>query len=116
MKRIVLAITIALFIGNYSFAIGNQPVPKWNSNINVNKLSSYLKLESSQTEEVNNITAYFSEQMTQATRSKKNQNKKLANAVYGNLKLMKQTLTKEQYTKYLKLLNVTLQNKGIILE
>ena len=35
------------------------------------------------------------------------------NAVYGNLKLMKKTLTDAQYTKYTTILNMTLKNKGI---
>ena len=45
--------------------------------------------------------------------SKKNQEKLLRNAVYGNLKLMKRTLNEKQYSDYAKVLNVTLQNKGI---
>ena len=35
------------------------------------------------------------------------------NAVYGNLKLMRKTLSAEQYAKYAALMNITLQNKGI---
>ena len=34
-------------------------------------------------------------------------------AVYGNLKLMKKTLNEKQYADYARVLNVTLQNKGI---
>ena len=45
--------------------------------------------------------------------SKKNQEKLLRNAVYGNLKLMKKTLNEKQYADYARVLNVTLQNKGI---
>ena len=41
------------------------------------------------------------------------QGKKLREAVYGNFKLMKRTLTNEQYKKYVQLLNVTLKNKGL---
>jgi len=37
----------------------------------------------------------------------------LREAVYGNFKLMKRTLTNEQYKKYVQLLNVTLKNKGL---
>ena len=48
-----------------------------------------------------------------ATNSKKNQEKLLRNAVYGNLKLMKKTLNEKQYADYARVLNVTLQNKGI---
>ena len=44
---------------------------------------------------------------------RKNKETKLHNAVYGNLKLMKRTLTDEQYAKYTALLNITLKNKGI---
>lgn len=51
--------------------------------------------------------------MSRATNSKKNQEKLLRNAVYGNLKLMKRTLNEKQYSDYAKVLNVTLQNKGI---
>ena len=36
--------------------------------------------------------------------------KKLLEAVYGNLKLMKEVLTQEQYRKYVTLLNVTNNN------
>ena len=51
--------------------------------------------------------------MGRATTAKKDQEKKLHTAVYGNLKLMKKTLTDKQYADYAKVLNVTLQNKGI---
>ena len=81
--------------------------------INVTKLSKYLKLSAGQHEEVANICEYFSTQMGRATTAKKDQEKKLHNAVYGNLKLMKKTLTDKQYADYAKVLNVTLQNKGI---
>ena len=47
------------------------------------------------------------------TVARKNKETKLHNAVYGNLKLMKRTLTDEQYAKYTALLNITLKNKGI---
>ena len=48
-----------------------------------------------------------------ATTAKKDQKKKLHNAVYGNLKLMRKALTDKQYAEYARVLNVTLQNKGI---
>ena len=99
-----------------SFAAGNQPVAesaKWDSNINVSKLSQYLKLDGKQQEEVANICAYFDEQMSRATSAKKNREEKVRNAVMGNLKLMKQTLDKKQYADYAKVLNATLRNKGI---
>jgi len=115
MKRLVLTVATVLCLTATGFAAGNQPTTAttWEGNINISKLSNYLKLTSEQAEEVANITVFFDEQMGKATRARKNQDKLLQTAVYGNLKLMKQTLAPEQYAKYIKLMNVTLQNRGI---
>lgn len=114
MKRIGLTLVAAVCLTAGAFAAGNQPTSaKWEGNINVSKLSQYLKLDADQHEEVANICEYFTEQMERATSARKNQEKLLRNAVYGNLKLMKRTLNERQYSDYTKVLNVTLQNKGI---
>lgn len=114
MKRLGLLLVAVLCLAATTFAAENQPTTaKWEGNINVNMLGKYLKLSSLQSEEVANICDYFSEQMSKATTAKKNKEAKLRNAVYGNLKLMKQTLNAEQYAKYTTLMNITLQNKGI---
>ena len=39
--------------------------------------------------------------------------KYLNEAVYGNLKLMKSTLSQDQYKRYLRILNCQLRNKGL---
>ena len=117
MKRLGLTLVAALCLAASSFAAGNQPTTaKWEGNINVSKLSKYLKLTSAQTEEVANISDYFTEQMGKASNSSKKQDELLKNAVYGNLKLMKKALSPEQYSKYTTVLNITLQNKGIELK
>ncbi len=115
MKRLGLTLVAAVCLTATTFAAGNQPTTaKWDGNINVNKLSKYLKLSGNQREEVANICEYFNEQMERAaSSSEKKQEKLLRNAIYGNLKLMKQTLNEKQYIDYAKVLNVTLQNKGI---
>ncbi len=114
MKKSVLTFVAAFCLAAGTFAAGNQPTnAKWEGNINVYKLGRYLNLTPDQSSEVENICDYFTDQMKEATASKKNQEEKLHNAVYGNLKLMKQALTPEQYAKYAKLLNITLNNKGI---
>ncbi len=114
MKRLGLTLVAALCLAATTFAADNQPTTaKWEGNINVSKLSKYLKLSSLQNEEVANICDYFTEQMNRATTAKKNQDAKMHTAVYGNLKLMRQTLTKEQYAKYVSLMNATLKNRGI---
>ena len=114
MKRFGLTLVAAFCLASVSFAAGNQPTnEKWEGNINVSKLSSYLKLTSDQREEVANICDFFNAQMKRANSSKKNQEKMLRNAIYGNLKLMKKALDEKQYAEYTKVLNVTLKNKGI---
>lgn len=114
MKRLGLTLVAALCLTATTFAAGNQPTTaKWEGNINVSKLGRYLKLSSVQSEEVTNICDYFSEQMSKAATAKKDKDAKLYNAVYGNLKLMRKTLTDEQYAKYAALMNITLMNKGI---
>lgn len=119
MKKSILSLVAIFTLSASAFAVTDEPANanvKWGTNINVYKLSQYLKLSSSQSEEVYNISEYFTEQMESATTAKKDKNEKLHNAVYGNLKLMKKTLTPEQYSKYTQLLNVTLKNKGIEVE
>ena len=117
MKRLGLTLVAIACLAATTFAAENQPTTaKWEGNINVSKLGKYLNLTSLQSEEVANICEYFSEQMNKATYAKKNQGAKMHTAVYGNLKLMKQTLTQEQYAKYVSLMNATLKNKGIELK
>ena len=114
MKRLGLTLVAAVCLTATVFAAGNQPTTaKWDGNINVSKLSKYLNLSSDQHQEVANICEYFTTQMERVSYSKKNQDKLLHNAVYGNLKLMRQTLTDKQYADYAKVLNITLQNKSI---
>ena len=114
MKRLGLTLITAVCLTATTFAAGNQPTTaKWDGNINVTKLSKYLNLSADQHEEVANICDYFSTQMERATTAKKDQKKKLHNAVDGNLKLMRKALTDKQYAEYARVLNVTLQNKGI---
>jgi len=113
-KKLSVTLVAALCLAATTFAAGNQPTTaKWEGNINVSKLGKYLNLNSVQSEEVANICDYFSEQMSRATTAKKDKEAKLRNAVYGNLKLMRKTLSAEQYAKYAALMNITLQNKGI---
>ncbi|MFV0544759.1 MAG: hypothetical protein ACK5ND_00920 [Bacteroides sp.] len=114
MKRLGLTLAVVLSLGLTAAASNKQPAsPKWEGNINVEKLTKYLDLNGIQSEEVSNICEYFSDQMSQAGASRYKQDQKLRNAIYGNLKLMKQTLTDAQYAKYLTVMNMTLKNKGI---
>lgn len=118
MKRIGMILMTVMCLSASAFAAGNQPVmDKWEGHINAAKLSKYLTLDSGQAETLGTICEYFNEQMARASYKKGDKRKEaVRNAVYGNLKLMKQTLTDAQYKHYLRLMNVTLQNKGITIE
>lgn len=81
---------------------------------NIEMLSKYLQLTPSQREEVANINEFFIEKQNESLKSSaKLQDKKMHEAVYGNLKLMKKALTPAQYRKYVVLLNVTNNNNRL---
>ena len=114
MKRLVLLVVVALGMSATSFAGEKVEGKDWKVDVNVAKLSKYLSLDARQMEEVANISDYFADKVQSASYAKEaKQGKKLREAVYGNFKLMKRTLTNEQYKKYVQLLNVTLKNKGL---
>lgn len=115
MKRLVLMVVVALGMSATSFAGEKVESKDWKVDVNVAKLSKYLNLDARQMEEVANISDYFADKVQSASYAKEaKQGKKLREAVYGNFKLMKRTLTNEQYKKYVQLLNVTLKTKGWI--
>ena len=119
MKKFGLTLVAALSFSASVFANGvidSTAVAKWDGSINKAKLNKYLKLSSAQNEKVADICDYFQEQMKMANRSTKDADQKVRNAVYGNLKLMKETLDDKQYADYVRLMALTLQNKGIHIE
>ena len=82
--------------------------------VEFSRLSSYLGLAPYQMEEVLNINDYFvQEQRKSLSKDPKRQDERLQKAVYGNLKLMKEALTADQYRKYVILLNVTNNNNRL---
>lgn len=120
MGKLGLTLVTALAFSATTFANGvNDTIAtseKWDGAINKAKLTKYLQLSSNQHEEVASICDYFQEQMKVANGAKSNNEEKVRNAVYGNLKLMKKTLDDKQYTEYLRLMAMTLRNKGIDIE
>ena len=82
--------------------------------VEFSRLSSYLGLAPYHMEEVLNINDYFvQEQRKSLSKDLKRQDERLQKAVYGNLKLMKEALTADQYRKYVILLNVTNNNNRL---
>ena len=115
MRRLGMAVAAVLLCATMGFARENRNnVSKEPFAINFEKLSNYLQLSSYQANEVANIIEYFLDMQGESLRaSEKMRDKKMRQAVYGNLKLMKKTLNEKQYADYARVLNVTLQNKGI---
>ena len=75
------------------------------------QLANYLDLTAAQVDEVSSINEYFIQKQKESLHSAASmQEKKMQEAIYGNLKLMKKVLTEEQYRKYVMLLNVTNNN------
>ena len=116
MRRLFMTVSVVLLCSSLSFAhdfgkcAKKEPVA-----INFEKLSNYLQLTAYQANEVANINDYFIDMQNESIRScKTNREKKMRQAVYGNLKLMKKILTPEQYRKYVTLLNVTNNNNHVL--
>ena len=110
MRRLGLLVAVALMMGaTTSFAQGNKEAASFE------RLSKYLRLTEAQVSEVAEINAYLENQLGQPLSaealSQSERAKDLQNALLCNLKLMKRALTKEQYGKYVALINVTRANQ-----
>jgi len=114
MKRLFLSVITVLCLSTVCFSQEKLEVTDWNMEIHLSELSRYLDLNSIQYEHVADAIDFFSDKMKNAKYSMvERQIKYLNEAVYGNLKLMRSTLSQDQYKKYLRILNTQLRNKGL---
>ena len=114
MKRLFLSVITVLCLSTVCFSQEKLEVTDWNMEMHLSELSRYLELNSIQYEHVADAIDFFSDKMKRAKYSMgERQIKYLNEAVYGNLKLMKSTLSQDQYKKYLRILNSQLRNKGL---
>ena len=110
MKRLVMAMSALLVSVTMSFA-QESSLHKEPFVVNVCQLVSYLELRPSQINEVGMINDYFREKQSEGlSGSHKMRDKRMRQAVFGNLKLMKKALSTDQYRKYVALINVTNNN------
>lgn len=110
MKRLVMAMSALLVSVTMSFA-QESSLHKEPFVVNVGQLVGYLELRPSQINEVAMINDYFREKQSESLRgSHKMRDKRMRQAVFGNLKLMKKALSSDQYRKYVALINVTNNN------
>ena len=117
MRKLIMAVADLGMSATMNFAKAqcvNEYGNKEPFAVEFSRLSSYLGLAPYQMEEVLNINDYFvQEQRKSLSKDLKRQDERLQKAVYGNLKLMKEALTADQYRKYVILLNVTNNNNRL---
>lgn len=117
MRKLIMAVAVLGMSATMNFAKAqcvNEYGNKEPFAVEFSRLSSYLGLAPYQMEEVLNINDYFvQEQRKSLSKDLKCQDERLQKAVYGNLKLMKEALTADQYRKYVILLNVTNNNNRL---
>ena len=114
MKRLFLSVITVLCLSTVCFSQEKLEVTDWNMEMHLPELARYLKLNPIQYDHVTDAINFLSDKMRSAKYSMgKRQIKFLNEAVYGNLKLMKSTLSQDQYKKYLHILNSQLRNKGL---
>lgn len=117
MRKLIMAVAVLGMSATMNFAKAqcvNEYGNKEPFAVEFCRLSSYLGLAPYQMEEVLNINDYFvQEQRKSLSKDLKRQDERLQKAVYGNLKLMKEALTADQYRKYVILLNVTNNNNRL---
>ena len=117
MRKLIMAVAVLRMSATMNFAKAqcvNEYGNKEPFAVEFSRLSSYLGLAPYQMEEVLNINDYFvQEQRKSLSKDLKRQDERLQKAVYGNLKLMKEALTADQYRKYVILLNVTNNNNRL---
>ena len=117
MRKLIMAVAVLGMSATMNFAKAqcvNEYGNKEPFAVEFSRLSSYLGLAPYQMEEVLNINDYFvQEQRKSLSKDQKRQDERLQKAVYGNLKLMKEALTADQYRKYVILLNVTNNNNRL---
>ena len=117
MRKLIMAVAVLGMSATMNFAKAqcvNEYGNKEPFAVEFSRLSSYLGLAPYQMEEVLNINDYFvQEQRKSLSKDLKRQDERLQKAVYGNLKLMKEALTADQYRKYVILLDVTNNNNRL---
>ena len=117
MRKLIMAVAVLGMSATMNFAKAqcvNEYGNKEPFAVEFSRLSSYLGLAPYQMEEVLNINDYFvQEQRKSLSKDLKRQDERLQKAMYGNLKLMKEALTADQYRKYVILLNVTNNNNRL---
>ncbi len=123
MRKIVFTLA-ALMSMTFAFAEGEsnakanvaavEEAQKYEMNISMTSLARALNLDFDEFDAVNSITDSFASDMKKAGEAQGEERDKLfKKAIKRNLAYMHAVLSYEQYSQYLKLLNTTLNNRGL---
>lgn len=112
MKKLALSVALVMgFVGaSYAQDINGQ------FKLDFERLDAYLGLLPTQVEKVLGINERFLESQATAMAAEgvEARDEAMRQAVYGNLKLMREVLNEDQYRKYVTLLNVTNNNNRMM--
>ena len=120
MKKCIL--TVAMLLATCFSAIAdnnesnNIEIKKaYDINVNINSLAKYLELSDDQIDIVDGIQKGFADGLRCAATMEDDESRKnmVSNSIEYDLQNMRYVLTNEQFRKYIKVLNVTIINRGI---
>jgi hypothetical protein len=118
MKKIVLTL-VALMSMTMTFAENETAanlnnMESYNMTVNMKKLAQALSLSKDQVESVAEVHKTFSSEMMFAAQYGKDERTKMVDkAINKDLAYMNYILSRDQYRKYVMLLNVTMLNRGL---
>lgn len=121
MKKVILVVAMLLATNLSVSAINSNSdninsVKAYDINVNINSLARYLDASKDQYELIDSIQNSFSDGLRRAAMMDTDDGRKMMikNAIEYNTKNMSYILTREQYRKYLKVLNQTVNNRGLM--
>ena len=117
MKKIILFAAF-LFTMNANVNAENEAVNNveaYSINANINSLVRYLDLSKDQVESVSNIQKIFEDNLRYASyvNNPESRKKMVGSSIEFSVKNMNYILNRDQYKKYLSVLNATILNRGI---
>ena len=118
MKKMILTL-VALMSMTMAFAEGENTkatntVAAYDMSVNYSKLAEALGLSMDQLESVEDVHKTFCIEMMNAANAPKDERKGMVDkAIEKNLKYMHYILNNSEYSKYLLLLNTTMNNRGL---
>ena len=121
MKKVILVVAMLLATNLSVSAINSNSdninsIKAYDINININSLARYLDASKDQYELIDSIQNSFSDGLRRAAMMDTDDSRKkmVKNAIEYNTKNMSYVLTREQYRKYLRVLNQTVNNRGLM--